>query len=529
MHLIATAEQMRAFDRSAMTRARIPGLILMENAGRAFTDELARRIGVLEGRTVAVLCGKGNNGGDGFVIARHLANRGAEVTAYLFGRKREVAGDARVNLDAALAISAMKGASLRVVENASKRTLAPARHAAVIVDALLGTGFTGEPRGPVAEAIRWINAQDAYVASVDIPSGIDASTGEGSPTSVKAKLTVTMGLLKIGHLVGRGADCSGEVVPVDISIPPGAITAPHEPVFLVEAPDVARVLPRRPRNAHKYSAGKVLVVGGSRDFVGAPLMTAMAALRSGAGAVVLAAPRSLMPALSRRITELILLPLEETADGVIAPAAAAQLRERLDWADALAIGPGLGRGASVTEAVTAILASFPGNAVVDADALYALKGQPRLIAKRKGATVLTPHTGELGFLLAVDAGKADRERVVQSRAAAKLWKATVALKGAPTVTASPDGTRWINSTGNPGMATIGSGDVLTGLIAGIAAQGCRLPDAAWAAVFLHGLAGDRAARRRGERGLLASDILDEVPAAVMQVSPAHLHGELFPT
>lgn len=245
-------------------------------------------------------------------------------------------------------------------------------------------------------------------------------------------------------------------------------------------------------------------------------MTAMAALRSGAGAVVLAAPRSLMPALSKRVTELILMPLEETSDGLIAPEAGQQLEERLGWADALAIGPGLGRGPGVAQAVISILKAFRGTAVVDADALFALKGAARKIARRKGATLLTPHTGELGYLIDVDAGRADRERVEQSRKAAKSWGATVVLKGAPTVTASPDGTRWINSTGNPGMATIGSGDVLTGIIAGLAAQGCTAPAAAWAGVYLHGLAGDRAARRLGERGLIASDILEELPAAALQ-------------
>jgi hydroxyethylthiazole kinase-like uncharacterized protein yjeF len=518
MHLVATAELMRTFDRSAMTRAGIPGLLLMENAGRGFVEELARRVGVLEGRTVAVLCGKGNNGGDGFVIARHLANHGAQVTAYLVGKRKDVSGDARVNLNAALAMVTIRGSNLRIVESATKRSLASARHAAVIVDALLGTGFAGEPRGPVAEAIRWINRQDAFVAAVDIPSGVDASTGSCSDVSVKAHLTVTMGVMKVGHLVGPGAERSGAVIVTDIGIPPALLAPQRDPIFRVSSSDANHALPVRARTAHKYSVGKVLVVGGARNFVGAPLMTAHAALRSGAGAVVLAVPRSLIGVLARRITELLLLPLDETPDGVIAPAALEQLRERLRWADAVALGPGLGRDESLRGFVGSVLTAFTGPAVVDADGLFAIKGNERVVVRRKGGTILTPHTGEFAHLMDIDSAAADRERVEQCRRAAGSWNSVVVLKGAPTVTSNPEGVRWINSTGNPGMATIGSGDVLTGIVAGLAAQGAPPSVAAWCGTYLHGLAGDRAARRFGQHGLLASDILDELPAAMLQVA-----------
>ena len=514
MQPLASAMSMQGFDRTAIHSAGIPGLILMENAGRAFVEELARRAVPIAGRSIVVVCGKGNNGGDGFVIARHLANRGCDVRVFLLGKKPAVRGDAKVNLEAAVKMARFSGVSLRIEEVTGH--IPSARNAVIIVDAVLGTGFTGEVRGLYREAIEWINRQGAFVAAVDLPSGVDATTGAVGSVAVRAHLTVTMGVGKIGLYVGAGADMSGEVRVADLGAP-GAIFDPGEdPVFRIVGEDIARKLPVRPRNANKYTAGKVLVVAGSRTFTGAPFMTAQAAMRSGAGAVVLAIPESIHGALARRLTEVILVPLVETPDGTLGQEAFAPLRARADWADVVALGPGLSRNGETLELVRSLLASVRKPVIVDADALSALEDPFAILRKRKAPTILTPHTGEFAALTGMTPEEADRFRVSAARDAARAWKCVVVLKGAPTVTARADGTVFINSTGNPGMATIGSGDVLTGLIAGLHAQGMETAQAAYAGVYLHGAAGDLSSQRRGRRGMLATDMIDSLAAAFKQ-------------
>jgi ADP-dependent NAD(P)H-hydrate dehydratase / NAD(P)H-hydrate epimerase len=514
MQLLASAEVMRGYDRIAIRSFAIPGLVLMENAGRAFVDELAARAGMLAGRRVAVVCGKGNNGGDGFVIARHLVNRGCDVVVLLAGKKSAVRGDAQTHLRSVVALARSKDVSLTIVEVSRARQFKAGRDAVIIVDALLGTGFAGEVRGIVRDAVEWINAQETFVAAVDIPSGIDASTGACGGVAVRAHLTVAMGLAKIGHFVGMGAEVSGQVRVVDISLPPPVPVSPAESVFLVAASDIAPRLPVRPRTSHKYSVGKVLLVGGSRSFTGAPLLAAAGAMRSGAGAVVLAIPVSIRDSVARRVTEVILLPVAETETGGISRAALPAIMERAEWADVVAVGPGLGRDEETMEVVRTLVVGCRKPIVIDADALYALRGAPEILRKRKYPTILTPHAGEFAALTGRDAAEVEADRVEAPRAAAKALKSTIVLKGAPTVTAVPGGPVYINSTGNPGMATIGSGDVLTGLVAGFQAQGMDEASAAFAAVFVHGAAGDIAAARLGERSLMATDIVDALPSAI---------------
>ncbi|MEW6511471.1 MAG: NAD(P)H-hydrate dehydratase [Bacteroidota bacterium] len=513
MQLLASAEVMQGIDRSAIHKLRIPGLLLMENAGRAFVDELARRVGPLAGRMVAVVCGKGNNGGDGFVIARHLANRGCDVRVTLLGKTSSVTGDARTNLDALLGMVKRKAGAVVVEGTLSTRRLARSRNAVIIVDAILGTGFTGEVRGLYRDAIEWINRQQSFVAAVDVPSGVDASTGIVEGAAVRAHLTVTMGLAKIGHYVGAGADCSGDVRVVDISVPPALLKPGNGPVFRVEGNDAAAALPGRPRTAHKYSVGKVLVIGGSRNFSGAPLMTAQAVLRSGAGAVVLGFPAGIHAAVARRVTEVILAPHGDGSTASLGMDAAPALLERAAWADTVAIGPGLSREEKTAALVRHLVALVERPLVIDADALFALKGHTSILRKRKAATILTPHTGEFGTLQGMEASAADKYRVGAARDFARKTGAVIVLKGAPTVTAEPRGSVYVNSTGNPGMATIGSGDVLTGLVAGLAAQGMDGVHAAFVGVYLHGLAGDLASARYGERSMVATDILEMIPGA----------------
>ena len=516
MQLLTTTEQMQEFDRTAIARYRIPGLLLMENAGRAFVSELEARCAPLVSKHVVVVCGKGNNGGDGFVIARHLVNRGCRVDVVLLGKGREVRGDALTNLQSVLKLAgAKKGLEFRFAEVVSGGGFKGRSRPDIVVDAIFGTGFAGRVEGTQKEATDWINGTGAFTASVDIASGVHASTGHVEGEAVSANLTVTMAAAKIGQYIGAGRDHSGEVVVVDIGIPHFLLRPSRQQAYRVGAPDLA--LPARPLSAHKYSVGKVFVVAGSRDFSGAPLMCAQAALRSGAGAVILGVPRCLQETMARKLTEVIVAPLDETGDGTVAASAFEQIREKSQWADVVVVGPGLSRNEETDALVRKTLAAVEKPLVLDADGLNAVAGGTAILKNRKGDTIITPHAGELSRLTGGNSREIDEYRIDAARKAARLFRSIVLLKGAPTVTSDPEGVVFVNSTGNPGMATIGSGDVLTGLIAGLLAQGMSATASAWGGAYLHGKAGDLAAARLGQRSLLALDILTHVPDAIRSV------------
>jgi NAD(P)H-hydrate epimerase len=513
MQLLATAEQMQRYDRTAINAYTIPGLLLMENAGRAFVESLVDVAGPLGGKTVAVVCGKGNNGGDGFVIARHLLNRGCSVHVVLLGQRAQVRGDARVNLKSVERLAKERRSKLRFREMKSARALSSLHKPDIIVDALFGTGFSGSVRGLQQRGIEWINAQRSFVAAVDIASGVDASSGSVGNVAVRANLTVTMGLAKVGHYVGRGCDHSGNVVIADISIPEFVFRPEREQVYRVLGSDPAGVLPVRPRTAHKYNVGKVFVLAGSRSFTGAPAMCAESALRAGAGAVVLGSPRSIHPVLARKLTEVIVIPLEETGEGTVSSASRDEIDRRIGWADVVVVGPGMSRHPETDNFIVETVTRCPKPLVLDADGLNALGAHPLFLRRRKSPTVLTPHAGELARLTQDESTSIEADRISAARNAAKRFRSVLALKGAPTITADPKGIAFVNSTGNPGMATIGSGDVLTGLVAGLWAQGMSPAGATYTGVFLHGLAGDLAARTYGEKSLLATDICKYLPEA----------------
>jgi ADP-dependent NAD(P)H-hydrate dehydratase / NAD(P)H-hydrate epimerase len=513
MKLLATAEVMRGFDQIAIERFGIPGLVLMENAGRACVDVLEHRIGSVAGKHVVVACGKGNNGGDGFVIARHLFNHGARVDVLLLSPAGKLSGDAATNFKVLPRLQRISQGRLKILGTAGTSALQRAEGAEVIIDAIFGTGFSGVPKGRANEMILWINHQPGVVMAVDIPSGIDATTGEARGNAVRAAFTVTMGAAKPGHYVGAGRLSSGEVHVADISIPPDAMRPPAKATFLVEESDVVGVVPPRPFNAHKYSVGKVLVIAGSRSFTGAPVLTSLAALKSGAGAVVLCVPSSIHGMIVRKVTDVIVVPCAETPAGTLAERAMEDLEDRLQWADVVIIGPGLSRNDETDALVRSLVVRAACPLVLDADGLNAMGGHARILRARKAPTILTPHTGELSRLVGTASAELDTLRVEAARGASDSLNSIVVLKGAPTVTASK-GVAVLNVTGNPGMATIGSGDVLTGMIAALIGQGGGCFEAAYAGVFLHGRAGDLAARRLGERSILASDILSHIPGAL---------------
>jgi hydroxyethylthiazole kinase-like uncharacterized protein yjeF len=516
MQLLVTASIMQRYDRLAIRRYGISGVALMENAGRAFADRLDAAVGSVSKKHVVIVCGKGNNGGDGFVIARHLANRGARVSVVALARLREMKGDAKTNLGILLKLAAKDDA---VVFKLMSKTgpfprLAPPD---IIVDAIFGTGFAGAARGSAERAIRWMNSRRCFLASVDIPSGVDADTGTVQGIAVSANLTVTMGLAKIGHYIGAGREHSGKVTVADISIPHFLFSPGPRQVYRVLPQDVGPALPRRPLTAHKHSVGKVFILAGSKNLTGAPTMTAQAAMRVGAGAVVLGTPKSIHKILVRKVTEVMVSPLPETSAGSLSLEGTDEILKRCEWADVVVIGPGLSTHPETTELVLSLVPRIPRPLVLDADGLNAVATRRSVLAKRRFPTILTPHVGELSRIMRHDAGHIETLRVEYAPKAAGALHSIVVLKGSPTITATPSGTTYMNSTGNPGMATAGAGDVLTGLIAGLVGQGMSAPVAAYSGVLIHGLAGDLAAKSYGERSMMALDIFDRIPDTLRMV------------
>lgn len=494
------AAAMRATDRWAIEEQSVPSLELMERAGAA----VARAVEELspDGRVV-VVCGKGNNGGDGLVAARLLRETGRAVTVACIAAPEDLRGDARENL-------------LRLPGEAPRPFGAgeALQGCAAIVDALLGTGFTGEPRGAVAAAIDAIGAAGAPVVAVDVPSGVDASTGAVAAAAVRAALTVTFHAAKPGLWIHPGKDHSGVVMVVDIGIPRGA---PADTSVGLVGAGVLDELPRRGATSTKFSSGHVLVVGGSRGLTGAPRMSALAAMRAGAGYVTACVPRSQQEVVVAGAPPELMtrgLPDEDDALSVESVEDALAAGER---GGALALGPGLGRTEGALRFARELARRAPLALVLDADGLNAHAGRLGDLAVRaqeRRATVLTPHAGELGRLLECPSEAIERERLHHVRAAAERADAVVVLKGDDTLIAAPDGLVAVNPGGSPALATAGTGDVLTGTIAALLAQRLDPFSAAAAGVWLHAEAGRGAARAVGvAEGVIATDVIAALPAA----------------
>ncbi|MCX7599821.1 MAG: NAD(P)H-hydrate dehydratase, partial [Armatimonadetes bacterium] len=508
---IATAEQMRALDQAAMERG-VPGRVLMENAGRAVAQAVAERAAEMGGTArVVVVAGRGNNGGDGLVAARLLHNRGFDVWVYLLAAGDELTGDAAENYVAARAYG------VPMVEQPTLETLREAcAQADIIVDAILGTGIRGEVRGPARQAIEAINASAADVVAIDLPSGVDSDTGAICGDAVAADITLALALPKVGNLVYPGAGLCGELRVVDIGLPPDAVAEADIPTHLITAELAELCLPARWADMHKGDAGRVLIVAGSRGYTGAAALTAMGALRAGAGLVYLSIPESLNPILEAKCTEPITLPMPETEGASLSSRAAEEALEHAATCQAVALGPGIGRHPETAQLVQRLVAAIEAPLVIDADGLNCLADvDPGVLTQRPGPTIITPHPGELARLLQADVPTLQADRLGSARAAAGLFRCVVVFKGAGTIVARPDGQAWINATGNHGMASAGMGDVLTGVIAGFLAGGASPEQAAIAGVYYHGRAADLAAEGRDPRSIIASDLLDGLGRAMV--------------
>jgi NAD(P)H-hydrate epimerase len=515
---LATAEEMRRADRRVTERYGVPSLLLMENAGRGAVDALVRVLGPVAGRHVTVVCGRGNNGGDGFVAARHLQARGARVGAWLAGRAEEVRGDARVNLDA---WRAGGGPFVEIAEagGALEGLREELARADVVVDALLGTGVRGAVTGVVAGAIDAVNGAGRPVCALDLPSGLPSDGEAPAGAVVRARLTVTFGLPKLGLAVPPGAALAGQLEVVDLGVPRAWLEDGIR-TGLLEAADVAAVLPPRPLDAHKGRYGHVLVVAGSLGKTGAAALACLGALRVGTGLVTCALPASQQPVVAGRVAEAMTEPLPETTARSLSAKAVERVLELLARMDAAVVGPGVGLDAETQSGVRDLIRQAERPLVVDADALTALAGRLGVLREAAGPRLLTPHPGEAARLLGVDVTVVQADRVGTARRLAGETGAAVALKGARTVVATPDGEAAVNPTGNPSMASGGTGDVLTGIAGGLLAQGVPPTAALRAAVYLHGLAGDLAAEARGVAGVLAGDLADALPGAIRRVRTA---------
>jgi NAD(P)H-hydrate epimerase len=504
---IVTAEIMRALDAQAMREGGAPGAVLMENAGRAVFGLLCERHGPVRGRVFHVLCGVGNNGGDGFVVARRLRLAGAEVRVSLAGGADRIRGDARVMYE--------------LMERCGVSPVGLASPQGPIVDALLGTGSQGAPRGPIAQAIDWANAAGRPIVSVDVPSGLDADTGATPGSAIRAAATVTFAYPKLGLLVGQGPECCGDLVVDDIGIDWEALH-PSTPYRWIRPSDVAARLPRRDREAHKGRFGHVLITGGSRGMSGAVCLAARAALRAGAGLVTIATPESIQPTVAACVPEAMTLPLPERG-GVLTEEAAPLVAEAARTRSAVCVGPGLGRGPDAAAFVFALISTCDRPLAVDADALNAIAEAPERWAPLSSEVALTPHPGEAARLLGTSTAQVQSDRIGTVRHLAARFGVVAVLKGASTLVAdgyAPSGAEMpvaVNTTGNPGMATGGSGDALTGAIGAFLGFGLPATDAAMAGVYVHGRAGDLAAGRFGVDGLTAGDIADAVADAMAEL------------
>jgi hydroxyethylthiazole kinase-like uncharacterized protein yjeF len=504
MQKVLTPEQMKDADARTIDSG-VASFDLMERAGAAVGRVVSGAMGGTYGRRVTIICGKGNNGGDGLVAASWLARRGAICQVWTLEDPEEFRGDA------AKALAGFSETEVRRFSSAG--FAADLARSDAAVDAMFGTGFRGALEGSAAKAAAALNEINVPVVAVDIPSGVDGLTGAVPGEAVKATQTVTLAALKPGLLLQPGADHAGEVRVADIGISESAMTTN---LALVERADVAEVLPPRPSTAHKRSVGKVLVVAGSETMSGAAVLAALGALRAGAGLVRIAVPRPIVDRVAPQVVEALTVGVPATSQGGFAFEAADDIVRMAEGADSVALGPGIGRELETSEFVRQVLRRLDRPVVLDADGINALRGKPQGIGRRKARTLLTPHSGELGRLLGKPASEIDADRLAAVREGARLTECHVLLKGPCTLIAKPSGTVVMVSRGGPVLATGGTGDVLTGVLAALGA-GVGLFQAGWAGAYLHSAAGDMLAAQVADRGVVASDVARMIPQAIREV------------
>lgn len=501
---VSSVAQMRQMDRMAIEQDKIPELLLMENAGLATMQVISQHYAVRDQRWL-VLCGIGNNGGDGLVVARQLHSRGAVVQIVLLGDMSKFGAAAAANL------AIIRAMPLPLEELTGIEPLL--NHLSScdgVVDGLLGTGITRPIEGLLAQVIDAVRSSGKPVVSIDIPSGVNGDTGQAMGKALQATHTVTYGLPKVGNLLYPGFALGGQLLVTHISFPPRLYTDDS----LLAATNDPVPLPARKVEGHKGTFGDTLTIAGAGAYYGAPYFSASSSMKAGGGYARLATPASVAPIVAARAGELVYVPLAETAESSIAASNLQQLLELVAKVDFVVLGP----GCSLVEETQSLLRELIGGIekplLIDGDGLTAISHTPEIVQQRSSATVLTPHVGEFGRLTGLDAKTIEQDRVGVLRKACADLKVVIILKGAHSLIGYPDGRVYINLSGNSGMGTAGSGDVLTGTVAAMAGLGLPFDEAVRMGVFVHGLAGDLAAEEFGEDGMTAQDVLEALPRAV---------------
>ena len=512
---ILNGEQMRNLDRIAIEEYGIPGIILMENAGICVMEEIIKILNESNNKEVLIICGKGNNGGDGFVVARHLHRMKIPTKVCIIGEPSLIKGDSKINLEIIkrlhMDIFLIKG------DHDLQKLHRSLDECTLVVDGLFGTGLHREIEGIAKKVIDFMNQSKKIILSIDIPSGISADNGRVMGIAVKAHKTVAFQLPKIGNINHPGADYGGDLIIKDIGIPDVAIMEMKTSLSLITKEDVEKILPPRQNDTHKGTYGKAYLIAGSIGMTGAAILTSEAVLRSGAGLLKVAIPQSLNGIMETRLTEAITIPLPELKKGVVGLSDIEKIITTMKEMDVIALGPGSGQNRELEEVVRNIIERTVTPMVIDADGLNALAHRPELLMQFRSSVVITPHVGEMARLTNLEKSYIHDNRIEVAKEYASKWKVIIVLKGAVTVVAGPEGQTFINITGNPGMATPGSGDVLTGIITGFIAQGIEPLKAAIAAVYIHGAAGDRAAAKMGQYGMIAGDIVKELPLSIKEL------------
>lgn len=512
---VATPEQMRKTDECAINVYGIPGMLLMENAACAVAAEALSMMGGSEGRTVVVAAGRGNNGGDAFAAARLLYSKGASVRVYMMGKKAGLSGDALINMEI------LERIGVKIIELADSDGLTGFSEelaaADLILDGMFGTGLSRDITGFAAEIIKTINASGKPVLSIDIPSGIDGSDGSIRGICVKADVTVTFCMPKLGLVLSPGCEYAGRLVTADIGIPPCVLDKQDIRNWIIDSEMVSDIIPRRKADSNKGDYGRALIITGSTGMTGSGCLASVSALRAGAGLVYTAVPESLAGIYASKLTEPIVIPLKDNGEGRLLASCTDMIASALEKMDVAAIGPGLTLSEEIREIVEFVIINSKIPLIIDADALNAISADTSVLKKLKTKAVLTPHPGEMARLTGKSIKEVQSDRVGTARRFAEEFGVTVVLKGNRTVVALADGRLFINTTGNAGMATAGTGDVLTGVITGIAAQGVPAEDAAVAGVYLHGLAGDACANYKGMHGIVAGDLADILPITIREI------------
>ncbi|MBF0226540.1 MAG: NAD(P)H-hydrate dehydratase [Desulfobacterales bacterium] len=514
MYLV-TAAEMQKMDKMTIESFGLPGIVLMENAGRGavqfffkiFSEDLKKK-----NQKIGIICGRGNNGGDGFVIARYLSQKDIDVTVFLLGTFDLIKGDAATNLKLLFPLN------IKIVEMPDHETFFEYKtliaEQNILVDAIFGTGLKSEVKGYFKEIIDFINQLEKPVFAVDIPSGLNSDSGEICGTCVKALATATFGFHKIGHIILNGQEYTGILELIDIGIPNYIVKSVNPQHILLTNDLVKSYFKKRPNDSHKGMNGHVFVIGGAPGKTGAPAMASMAALRAGAGLVTLGIAKSLNPILESIMLEAMTAPLQDE-NGIIGLSAFEEIIELIQEKTCIALGPGIGINSTTKELIFSIIQKSNIPIVIDADAINCLAQNVNILKAASAPIILTPHPGEMARLLGQTTKDVQKNRIALARDFAVNYKVYLVLKGAQTIIVNPDGYVYINSAGNPGMASGGMGDVLTGVIAAFIAQGYSIERAVQMGVYIHSAAADRLYEKL--YGFLASDVMDEIPVTIKQV------------